>query len=144
MFFNKFVIEESIVLSKPYQDKFIYNAIDDINTAYELIILPEIKGNIIVVITVLEKNADISITTFYERIATQVYEEYLQDTNVNNIIWIEQIIHQKSEETFFQIKLIWDEKSKLLHSPQWDPCNEKIIAFIKTFCSEASYSKCVH
>jgi hypothetical protein len=64
-------MEESIVLSKPTQNKFIYNAIDDINTAYELIVLPEIKGNVIVVITALEENSDISITNFYERIATQ-------------------------------------------------------------------------
>ena len=144
LFFNKFFIEESIVLSKPYQDKFIYNAVDDINTAYELIVLPEIKGNVIVVITALEKNSDISITNFYEQIATQVYEQYLQDTNANNIIWIEQIIHQTSEEAFFQVKLILDEKSKFFHSPQWNPCDEEIIAFIKTFCSDSSYSKCVH
>ena len=132
------------MLSKPYKNKFIYNEISDIDTDYELIILPEINGNVIVVITALEENSDVSITTFYEHIATQVYEEYLQDTNVNNIIWIEQIIHQTSEEAFFQVKLIWDEKSKLFHSPQWNPCDEEIISLIKKFCSEASYSKCVH
>lgn len=132
------------MLSKPYQNKFIYNEIGDIDTDYELIILPEINGNVIVVITALEGNSDISIANFYERIATQVYEEYLQDTNVNNIIWIEQIIHQTSEKAFFQVKLIWDEKSKIFHSPQWSSCDEEIIAFIKTFCSDASYSKCVH
>ena len=132
------------MLSKPYQDNFIHNAIDDINTAYELIILPEIKGNIIVVITVLEKNADVSMANFYERIATQVYEEYFQKINVNNIIWIEQIIYQKRKKEFFQVDLSWDEGLQFFHSPQWDLCNERIIAFIKTFCSQASYSKCVH
>ena len=132
------------MLSKSYQDKFIYNTIDDINTAYELIVLPEIKGNVIVVITALEENSDISITNFYERIATQVCDEYLQDTNINNIIWIEQIIHQKRKKAFFQVDLSWDENLKFFHSPQWEPCNEKIIAFIKTFFSDTSYSQCVH
>ncbi len=132
------------MLLKPYQDKFIYNEIGDINTAYELIVLPKIKGNVIVVITALEENSDISITNFYERIATQVYDEYLQDTNINNIIWIEQIIHQTSEEAFFQVDLIWHEDLRFFYSPQWNPCDEEIIAFIKTFCSKTSYSKCVH
>ena len=132
------------MLSKPYQDNFIYNAIDDINTAYELIVLPEIKGNVIVVITALEENSDISITNFYEHIATQVYDEHLQEIETNNIIWIEQIIHQKREKAFFQVDLIWHKDLRFFYSPQWNPCDEEIISFIKTFCSEASYSKCVH
>jgi hypothetical protein len=111
------------VISKPYQDKFIHDAIDDINTAYELIVLPKIKGNIIVVITALEKNSEI---------------------NVNNIIWIEQIINQERKKAFFQVDLIWHEDLRFFCSPQWNPCDEEIIYFIKTFCSEASYSKCVH
>jgi hypothetical protein len=132
------------LLSKSYQDKFIYNAIDDINTAYELIVLPEIKGNVIVVITALEKDSDISITNFYERVATQVYDEHLQETRINNIIWIEQIIHQEIKKAFFQVDLIWHEDLRSFCSPQWNPCDEKIIAVIKTFCSKASYSQCVH
>jgi hypothetical protein len=83
------------VLSKPYLDKFIYNSIDDINTAYELIVLPEVNGNVIVVITAPKENSDISITNFYEHIATEVYDDHLQETKTNDIIWIEQIIHQK-------------------------------------------------
>ena len=132
------------MISKPYQDKFIHDAIDDINTAYELIVFPKIKGNIIVVITALEKNSDTSITNCYERIATQVYDEHLQEINVNNIIWIEQIINQERKKAFFQVDLIWHEDLRFFCSPQWNPCDEEIIYFIKTFCSEASYSKCVH
>jgi hypothetical protein len=132
------------VLSKPYQDNFIYNSIDDINTAYELIVLPEINGNVIVVITALKENSDVSITNFYEQIATEVYDDHLQEIKTSNIIWIEQIIHQKRESKFFQVDLIWHEDLRFFYSPQWNPCDEKIIAFIKTFCSEASYSKCVH
>jgi hypothetical protein len=132
------------VLSKPYLDKFIYNSIDDINTAYELIVLPEVNGNVIVVITAPKENSDISITNFYEHIATEVYDDHLQETKTNDIIWIEQIIHQKRKSKFFQVDLIWHEDLRFFYSPQWNPCDEKIIAFIKTFCSEASYSKCVH
>ncbi len=132
------------MLSKPYLDKFIYNSIDDINTAYELIVLPEVNGNVIVVITAPKENSDISITNFYEHIATEVYDDHLQETKTNDIIWIEQIIHQKRKSKFFQVDLIWHEDLRFFYSPQWNPCDEKIIAFIKTFCSEASYSKCVH
>jgi hypothetical protein len=132
------------VLSKPYQDNFIYNSIDDINTAYELIVLPEVNGNVIVVITALKENSDVSITNFYEHIATEVYDDHLQEIKTSNIIWIEQIIHQKRKSKFFQVDLIWHEDLRFFYSPQWNPCDEKIIAFIKTFCSEASYSKCVH
>jgi hypothetical protein len=132
------------VLSKPYLDKFIYNSIDDINTAYELIVLPEVNGNVIVVITAPKENSDISITNFYEHIATEFYDDHLQETKTNDIIWIEQIIHQKRKSKFFQVDLIWHEDLRFFYSPQWNPCDEKIIAFIKTFCSEASYSKCVH
>ncbi len=132
------------MLSKPYQDNFIYNSIDDINTAYELIVLPEVNGNVIVVITALKENSDVSITNFYEHIATEVYDDHLQEIKTSNIIWIEQIIHQKRKSKFFQVDLIWHEDLRFFYSPQWNPCDEKIIAFIKTFCSEASYSKCVH
>lgn len=132
------------MLSKSYQDRFIYNAIDDINTAYELIVLPEIKGNVIVVITALKENSDISITNFYERIATQVYDEHLQEKKINNIIWIEQIIYQKRKKAFFQVNLIWHEDLRSFCSPQWNPCDGEIISVIKTFCSQASYSQCVH
>jgi len=130
--------------SKPHQDEFMYNGIGDIDTNYELIILPEINGEVIVVMTALEENSEILITNFYEKVATEVYYEHLQKIKINNIIWIEQIIHQKNEEAFFQVDLSWDESLQVFHSPQWKPCNEEIIAFIKTFCSKASYSKCVH
>lgn len=122
---------------------FIYNSINDVESDYELIILPEIKEKIIVVITALEENSDISITNFYEHIATKVYDQHLQEANVNKIIWIEQIIHQK-KEAFFRVDLIWHEDLRFFYSPQWNPCDEEIISFIKTFCSKASYSKCVH
>jgi hypothetical protein len=76
--------------------KFIYDAIDDINTAYELIVLPKIKGNVIVVIT-LEKNSDISITNCYERIATQVYNEHLQEINEFGLLFT-----KKEKKHFFR------------------------------------------
>ena len=65
--------------SKPHQEEFIYNGVGDIDTNYELIVLPEINGEIIVVITALGENSDISIANFYEKIATQVYYENLQE-----------------------------------------------------------------
>lgn len=102
---------------------------------YELAILPEISGEIIVVITGLEENTD-PITNCYERITTQVYLKHLKTIEINKIIWIERSIDQTSEEEFFKVDLIWDEKSKFFHSPQWKPCDPAIIFFIKRHCAE--------
>jgi len=121
------------VLSKLYQEEFIYSETGD--RAYDLIMIHKANGYVIVVITALEE-AGISITSLYERIATQVYFKHLQEIEANNIIWIERIINQTSEEAFFQVALIWDEKSKFFHSPQWQPCDEEIIFSIKRHCGE--------
>ena len=122
------------MLSKPYQEEFICSETGD--RTYDLIMIHKTNGYVIVVITALEEDAGISITNLYERIATQVYFKHLQEIKANNIIWIERIIHQKSEEAFFQVDLIWDEKSKCFHSPQWNPCEPEIIFSIKRHCRE--------
>jgi len=132
------------VQSKPYQEEFIYNGVGDIDTNYELIVLPEINGEIIVVITALGENSDISIANFYEKIATQVYYEHLQEIEINKIIWVEQIIQQETKKSFFQVDLSWDESLQFFHSPQWNPCDEEIIRIIKTFCSKPFYPKQIH
>ena len=132
------------MLSKPHQEEFIYNRVGDIDTNYELIVLPEINGEIIVVITALGENSDISIASFYEKIATQVYYEHLQEIEINKIIWVEQIIQQETKKSFFQVDLSWDESLQFFHSPQWNPCDEEIIRIIKTFCSKPFYPKQIH
>lgn len=91
------------------------------------------SGYVIVVITALEENFGISI---YERVATQVYSKYFQEIEAKNIVWIERIIHQTSEEAFFQVDLSWDEDLQYFHSPQWRPCNPEIIFSIKKHCEE--------
>lgn len=63
------------------------------------------NGYVIVSITTLEEDAKISITNFYERIATQIYFKYLEEIKINNIIWVERIIHQITKETFFEVDL---------------------------------------
>lgn len=130
--------------SKPHQEEFIYNGVGDIDTNYELIVLPEINGEIIVVITALGENSDVSIANFYEKIATQVYYEHLQEIEINKIIWVEQIIQQETKKSFFQVDLSWDESLQFFHSPQWNPCDEEIIRIIKTFCSKPFYPKQIH
>ena len=130
--------------SKPHQEEFIYNGVGDIDTNYELIVLPEINGETIVVITALGENSDISIASFYEKIATQVYYEHLQEIEINKIIWVEQIIQKKKKKSFFQVDLSWDESLQFFQSPQWSPCDEEIIGIIKTFCSKPFYPKQIH
>jgi hypothetical protein len=132
------------MLSEPHQEECIYNEMGDIDTNYELIVLPEINGEFIVVITALGEKADISIANCYEKIATEVYYAYLQEIEISKIIWVEQIIQKEDKKAFFQVNLSWNESLQFFHSPKWEPCKEEIIEFIKTFCSKASYSKCVH
>lgn len=120
------------MLSKPYQEEFIYNETG--GRVYDLIMLPETNGNVIVVITALEEDTGVSIMSLYERIATQIYFKHLKEIEINNIIWIEKIIHQTREEAFFEVDLILDEKSKFFHSPQWQPCDPQMILYIKTLC----------
>ena len=127
-------MEESTVLSRSYQEEFIDSETGD--RAYDLVMIHQKNGYVIVSITALEEDSKISITNFYERIATQIYFKYLEEIKINNIIWVERIIHQISEETFFEVDLVWDEKSKFFHSPQWHPCDPKIIESIKTLCEE--------
>jgi hypothetical protein len=127
-------MEEKIVLSKPYQEEFIYSETGD--KAYDLIMINKTNGYVIVVITALEEDAGISIANLYQKTATQVYSKHLQKIEINNIVWIERIIHQTKEEAFFEIDLIWDEKSKLFHSPQWKACDEEIIFSIKRHCAK--------
>ncbi len=132
------------MLSKPHQEEFIYNGISDIDTNYELIVLPEINGEVIVVITALGENSDISIANFYEKIATQVYYAYLKEIEINKIIWVEQIIQKEDKKAFFQVDLSWDESLQFFYSPQWNICNEEIIGIIKTFCSKPFHPKHIH
>ena len=124
------------MLSKPYQDEFFYNDLNNSESVYDLTILPEINGDVIVVITALEENERISITNCYEGIATQIYFKHLKKTEINKIVWIEKIIHQTSGEAFFRVDLIWDEQSKIFHSLGWKPCDEEIIRSIKRHCEE--------
>ena len=123
------------MLLKPYRDDFVYKSINNVDSVYNLTILPETDDEVIVVITA-EENTSLLIKSCYERMATQIYYQRLQDLKVNKIIWIEKIIHKTSQETFFEVDLLWDKKSKFFHSPQWKPCDQKIIASIKTLCEE--------
>ena len=122
------------MLSKPYPEEFIYSETGD--KAYDLIMIHKTNGYVIVVITALEEDAGISIANIYQNIATQVYYKHLQKIEINNIVWIERIIHQISEEAFFQVDLIWDEQSKIFHLPQWKACDEEIIFSIKRHCAK--------
>jgi hypothetical protein len=70
----------------------------------------------------------------YDRIATQVYSQNLKEIEINDIIWIERIINQTTEEEFFQVDLSWDEDLQYFHSPQCQPCDPEIIFSIKKHC----------
>lgn len=122
------------MLSKLQKEEFIDSGTGD--KAYDLIMIHQTSSYVIVVITALEENFGISITNLYERVATQVYSKYLQEIEAKNIVWIERIIHQTSEEAFFQVDLSWDEDLQYFHSPQWQPCNPEIIFSIKKHCEE--------
>lgn len=136
--------EEENMLLKPQQEEFIYNGIGNIDTNYELIVLPEINGKVIVVITTLGKNSDVSIANYYEKIATQAYYAHLEEIEINKIIWVEQIIQKEDKKAFFRVNLSWDKSLKFFHSPQWSSCDEKIIGVIKTFCSKPFYPQLIH
>lgn len=122
------------MLSKPYQEESIYNGTSHI--IYDLMIIHKTNGYIVVVITALKEYIGISVTHLYERIATQGYSENLQEIEINSIIWIEKIIHQATEEEFFEVDLVWDEKEKFFHSPQWNPCDPEIVISIERHCAE--------
>lgn len=122
------------MLSKSHQEEFIDGETCD--KAYDLIIIHQTSGYVIVIITALEEDTAVSITSLYERIATQIYAKHLQEIEANNIVWIERIIHQTSEEAFFKVDLLFDDKSNFFHSPQWRPCNPEIIFSIKKHCGE--------
>ena len=122
------------MLSKPHQEEFIYN--DTSNIIYDLITIHKTNGYVISVITALREYTGISIKHLYDRIATQVYSENLKKTEINNIIWIERIIHEASEEEFFHVNLCWDEDSQFFHSPRWQPCSSEIIFSIKKHCGK--------
>ncbi len=128
------------MLETPYQDTFTYKGIGDVGSVYGLTVLTETSGDVIVIITELEENTGISITSCYERIATQIYHQHLSEIPINNIIWVERIIHQNNEpennEAFFQVDLIWNEESKCYNSPQWQPCDQKILKNKKMLHSE--------
>ncbi|HXH55235.1 MAG TPA: hypothetical protein VNK03_05790 [Gammaproteobacteria bacterium] len=117
------------MLSKPYQEEVTHN--DTSKIVYDLMIIHKTNGYVIVVITALREYMGISIIHLYDRIATQVYSANLKEIEINDIIWIERITPETSEEEFFKVDLSWDGKSKFFHSPQWEPCDEEIIFSIK-------------
>ncbi len=128
------------MLTMPYQDTFIYKGIGDIDSVYELTILTETSGDVIVIITALEENSGISIMNCYERIATEIYYQHLSEIKVNNIIWIERVLYPnndpENQEAFFQVDLTWDEQLQCFNSPQWQPCNQEILSSIETLHAE--------
>lgn len=121
---------------RPYRDKFIYNDTNNLKSIYDLEILPQIKGDAVVIITALKEGAGASITNPYEKIATQIYYQRLRNLNANKVIWIQKSLHKKNdnEEAFFEVDLTWDQKAKFFHSPRLEACDPKVIASIKTFC----------
>ena len=123
------------MLSKPYRGDFVYTDSNTLKSVYDLIILPETDGRIIVILTLLVGGYSHSIAD-YDRIATQVYYQHLQKTEINKIIWIKKVIQKTTEEEFFEVDLIWEEEAKFFHSPEWEPCDPQIIESIKTVCEE--------
>ena len=91
-------MEESTVLSRSYQEEFIDSETGD--RAYDLVMIHQKNGYVIVSITALEEDSKISIANFYERIATQIYLKYLEEIKINNIIWVERIVHQMKNNCF--------------------------------------------
>jgi hypothetical protein len=74
--------------------------------------------NVTVILTELTDNPGTSVTNCIEEIATQVYQQFLKDTPVEKIRWIEHYPPSGIfEETFDEVVLDWDGE-KFSH-PRW-------------------------
>ena len=123
---------------RPYREQFVYHSINNLKSTYELEILPQIKGDAVVIITGLKEGAADLMTNPYETIATQVYHQRLWTINAKKVIWIKKSVHKKNDnqEAFSEVDLTWDQEAKFFHSPQLEPCDPKVIASIRMFCEE--------
>lgn len=77
------------------------------------------NGKVKVVLTELPENKGTSVTNFVEHLATLVYHRYLEDTPIENIVWVEHYPWSRflQRETFDQVKMDWD--GKAFSHPQW-------------------------
>ena len=84
-----------------------------------------------VIVTEIADNSGTSITNAFESIATHVYQQFLDDYPVHNITWIEHYNQDSYEpagddpETFDQVFLSWNPKTRQFHNPQWQPYLEE-------------------
>lgn len=100
-----------------YQEEFFYKSSGEHDYAYDLIMLPEIEGKIVVVITAKSEKASLSIAGFYPNLAKQVYFKHLQKLKATQIIWLEKILQRTSEAAFFKVDLKWDEQLDSFYCP---------------------------
>ena len=108
-----------------HEDIFSYHNARGHNSTCGLHILQQMDGKVIVILRELAENPGASITNCYEAIATQIYNQYLAGTPIDNIVWIEHYNEEsyadKSDETemFDHVVLKWDAKTKRFYMPQW-------------------------
>lgn len=101
-------------------------------------------SHIYVVLTELAENPGTSITNAYEKIATAIYNDFLIQTPIENINWIEHYTNESYEgesdkwERFDRVLLKWDEKNRCFEvgqpyseSKSWKPCNEETVLYLK-------------
>jgi len=100
-------------------------------------ILPQIDGKTIVLLTEVAHNNASSITNAIEEIARQIYEEFLWKTNTEDIIWVEHYdggsYHNMPDytETFDEVTLLWDKRTRRFYSPQWKRCTPGFVMSIQ-------------
>lgn len=97
-------------------------------------IIRRFLGEIYVVLTELKDNQGTSITNAIENIATKIYKEYMQDTAVHDIHWIEhygQCSYKKDgtakDESFSLVKLTWNNQKGCFQDPKWQSCCAKTL-----------------
>jgi len=83
-----------------------------------------------VIVTEIADNPGTSVTNAFESIATQVYQQFLYEYSIHDITWIEHYNQDSYEpagddpETFDQVSLSWNPKTRKFHTPQWRPYTE--------------------
>lgn len=85
-------------------------------------ILPKYKGKITVVLTEIIDNTGASIRNIFEKVATQVYHQFLSELSIDDIIWIEEYNKEQEVEgnqaICSQVTLSWDPRKQQFHNPQ--------------------------
>ena len=137
---SKMSIEE--IFSTPV-DKFKPDCIQSIHGVE---IARNQKGNIIVILTELEENTQgISVTNFFEEIATIVYNNLLQDVNPKNIKWIrhyQKIYTPQDQHPYDEVFLNFKKRgifSKEIIYPNGIWQSKKIGGIISVFAETEKY-----